>query len=110
MASAAADRRRAAARGRTSPAGASPPGYRSELRSIRIEPGAGQILKVSLVARAEPSSRADSVPKKKSWLRNPWLWTAVGVVIAGAVTAAVVVTSSSDPDYEGGSTGRVVRP
>jgi tetratricopeptide (TPR) repeat protein len=51
---------------------------------------------VLLIPAAPPE---ESVPLYKKW----WLWTAVGVVVAGAVTAAVVFTLPKEIETEQGT-------
>lgn len=53
----------------------------------------------STAAQSEPSAATDSEPQVAGGgglLGSPWFWVAVGVVVAGAVTTAVVATSSGE--------------
>ena len=49
--------------------------------------------------------------EKKPLYKNPWLWTAVGVVVVGAAVGAGVGAASGGTKHEepyGGSTGAVL--
>ena len=60
-------------------------------------PTEAELLKDVLLAPSEPPP--DPVPIYKKW----WFWTAVGVVVAGAVTAAVVFTWPREIQTEQGT-------
>ena len=44
-------------------------------------------------------------PSRTPWIQSPWLWSAVGLAVAGGVLAAVLIEHSTAPD--GGSTQQV---
>jgi hypothetical protein len=82
-------------------------GYLAERRAINVAGGTSQTVEIALATpsavtaeRTEPAQPAPSAPKKRSLARNPWLWTAVGVVAAGAITGVAIASSS------GGNTAR----
>lgn len=47
----------------------------------------------ALLAHAGPETRADRAPLWK----QPWLWVAVGAVVAGGITATVLLTRDDEP-------------
>lgn len=62
-------------------------GYMVSQRKIKVVPGKTKELSVSL----NPIPRAVAVTKK-SWYKKAWVWTIIGVAVAGSVTAAVLLT------------------
>lgn len=85
------------------------PNHISERRTVRIKGGEHQRLTVKLVpisdraAGGGSSPSKDDVEPKRPLYKNPWLWTAVGLVVAGAAAGAAVAITR-DP---GTSTGSV---
>jgi tetratricopeptide (TPR) repeat protein len=89
-------------------------GYTSEKRTLNVRGGERQTLTVlftQLEAReprvAQPIERAD---QGRSWARRPWLWSAVGLAVAGAVVGTVFAVRGSDVETaepSGGSSGYV---
>lgn len=73
------------------------PGYAPEERHVNVQ--SDQLNKVSIVfSRPLPSEQRDAEPVRESksrWYRSPWLWTAVGAVVAGSVTAGLVISQHS---------------
>jgi tetratricopeptide (TPR) repeat protein len=83
------------------------PDYRSALRSVHCEGAAEQTLQLSLEAEA----RTESAPR--ALRKSPWLWTAVGFVVVGAATGAILAFSDNDAKTRNanpysGSTGAVL--
>lgn len=77
------------------------PGHHPQKRSIKVTGGEQPTLHVVLASHA--SQRAS-----RRWYKNPWLWSAVGVVAAGsaAVVAAQTRQRGSELDKpQGGTTG-----
>jgi tetratricopeptide (TPR) repeat protein len=79
-------------------------GYLAQTHRVQVEGGAEQTLRVKLAAFsaevAEAEARPDREPTKPVPLRRRWwLWTTIGVVVAGgAVAAAVLLTRDPDPE------------
>lgn len=90
------------------------PGRLAEKRRLRINGGEEETLRVVLppvTTTPEASRRSEGRPL----LRNPWLWTAVGVVIAGAAAGTAIAltgdrtrTRSAEP-YSGNAGAAVLR-
>lgn len=83
-------------------------GYRGEKRKLSVRGGEHETVTVVLTQASAPL--AEPSAKARSWRRNPWLWTAVGAVVAGAAVGAGVALgrdSGSVADPYGGSTGLV---
>jgi hypothetical protein len=86
-------------------------GHIAQKRALTIRGGERDTLRVGLVpleaqrevrasqveqpARA-PTSDASS-PKERRALKSPWLWTAIGLVVAGAATGAAIALTRHDP-------------
>lgn len=78
------------------------PGYRSEKRVLNLHGGDRTRLAV-------PLQRADDGPRDESsrWYKSPWLWTIVGVAVAGAATGtAIALTKVPTDEGYGGTTGQ----
>jgi len=73
----------------------------TEKRNIKVTGGEQRTLQVSL--RDEATLR-----EGRRWYKNPWLWTAAGVVVAGAATGIAIATARPDSELarpQGGTTG-----
>lgn len=72
-------------------------GYISERRVVRLR--GGEVLQLSLslatdaVARATTSPSGQRSDKARPLYKNPWLWSGIGVAVAGAVTASVLLAT-----------------
>lgn len=76
------------------------PGRLTEKRPIKVTGGEQQTLRIVLRRAGEAKTRR--------WYKSPWLWSAVGVVAAGAVTGAALASKGRDGSAmnpEGGTTG-----
>jgi hypothetical protein len=74
------------------------PGRIAEKRALRVKGGEQDTLRVTLAALNTPDltrGPADE-PTKRPVYKNPWLWTALGVVVAGAVTGTAVALTLGD--------------
>jgi hypothetical protein len=82
----------------------SAPGHMSERRQIKAHGGDEARLSIGLRPLAGPR---DAAGRERKLYRNPWLWTAVGVVVVGAATGTAVGLSSGgartrqEPVYTG---------
>jgi len=82
------------------------PGFSPERRTIDVHSGERKVLTV-VFARPESTGGHDDAPRKKSWARSPWLWSAVTLAVAGAVVGTYFgLHGRSPPTAEpyGGST------
>jgi hypothetical protein len=94
-------------------------GHLSTRRQLRVSGGDQQEIEITLSkpapAAAAPVFVAQPIPTREDRPvhKNPWLWTAVGVVLAGAgVATALALTREGDTVPEsayGGDTGAVLR-
>jgi tetratricopeptide (TPR) repeat protein len=75
-------------------------GYISERRTIKVQGGETEVLRVRLIAVAAATSRApgdDTPSERRPVYKSPWLWIAVGVVVAGAAAGtAIALTRKND--------------
>ena len=62
---------------------------------------------VTVVAGAELRVEVALTPQRTPWYQSPWLWSAVGVTVVGAIVAAVLVERTAAPD--GGNTQQVIQ-
>ena len=93
----------------------SAPGYAAEQRQLRIAGGEEQTLTVQLPKNVEvltpvAAPKAAAEDSDESVLASPWLWAAVGVVVAGAAVGVGFALSGGDAEAfpaSGGSTGFV---
>jgi hypothetical protein len=81
-------------------------GFLAERRRLRVQGGQTQTLAITLsrVSVADADSRApDGQPAaQKPLYKRWWLWTAVGVVVAGAAAGvAIALTTKHDTEYRG---------
>ena len=83
-------------------------GFVSERRRISVTGGEQKTLSVMLAATALTVPGQDAEPRR--WYKNPWLWTGVGVVIAGAAVGLGVGLTRDEPPPEpyGGTTNMVL--
>jgi hypothetical protein len=49
-----------------------------------------------VVVGIEPPSPTRS--ERRSWVRSPWLWTAIGVVVVGGVTTTAILLRNREPE------------
>jgi hypothetical protein len=85
----------------------------SEKRKLLVTGGESTSLSVRLVPVV--AARGPAPPaRERSLYRNPWLWTAVGAVVAGAVVGMAVAftrdrtSETAEPVYRGSSGARPV--
>lgn len=100
------------------------PDHIAQKRMLTIRGGERSTLRVALLPLSAPSSTKGSTnessaqaptsqpsaPKERRALKSPWLWTAVGLVVAGAAAGAAVALARRDPGTKvrepySGSTG-----
>jgi hypothetical protein len=81
------------------------PGFITERRRLRATGGETQT--VTVVFQRTP---APFTPEKRTLLKNPWFWTAVGVVAVGAATSIALGVRSSkhETTFDGGTSGVVL--
>jgi tetratricopeptide (TPR) repeat protein len=88
------------------------PGRITDKRTLQIQGGEQEVLRVQLatVSEASPANaKNDDVRPGRPVYKNPWLWTAIGVVVVGAAVGTAVVlardpeTKMMEPDL--GSSG-----
>jgi hypothetical protein len=95
------------------------PGYQDERRNLSIKGAEQQRVVVQLTPSASvtkaPVLALASTPERRDkpplW-KNPWLWTAVGLVVAGGITAGVLLGTrrdAKDPEPIPGDIGGVVQ-
>lgn len=73
-------------------------GYMASQKKIKVIPGKTRELSMVL----KHITKAQAI-KKRHWYKKAWVWTVVGVVVAGSVTAAVLLTrggSHAPPTYD----------
>jgi hypothetical protein len=107
------------------------PGYRPLSRTVSVEGGRTQVLELKLTAvgaEAPPPAPAPAPAAPQASLSSPppipesdsaeggsvfgkwWFWTALGVVAAGGVTAAVILSSKSQTEPPvAGNTGPAIQ-
>jgi len=72
------------------------PGYEEQKRALSVRGGEVERIVIELKqAPAAPRLATSAQPKReeRSVLSSPWLWTGVGVLVAGGVLAAVLLSS-----------------
>jgi tetratricopeptide (TPR) repeat protein len=77
------------------------PGKLSERRPVKVTGGEERTLRWVLRPAVEPHT-------ERRWYKSPWLWTAVGVLAAGAATGAALAHNDKEAAAtapEGGTTG-----
>lgn len=89
-------------------------GYQPERRHVSVKTG-GEVQRLTVLFTT-PVHRTDSASSRpaarRGWFRNPWLWSAVGVVVAGAATGTALALTGNDSktaSAQGGSTAVVLR-
>lgn len=85
-------------------------GYEPERRSLLTVGGEARTLDV-VFQRPLPTTSEGATGQDEHWYQSPWLWVAVGVVVAAGATTAVVLTTNQagkDTPY-GGTSGVVIR-
>jgi len=83
-------------------------GYQSEKRRVTAAGGEDLTLVVVLSATQVAQQRPQ---EKKPLYKNPWLWTAVGVVVVGAAVGTAVGVAGGGTTHDspyGGSTGAIL--
>jgi tetratricopeptide (TPR) repeat protein len=86
----------------------------AQKRTLTIRGGEASTLRVRLAAlkpgseesaAKQAATSSPDAPKERRVVRNPWLWTAVGVVVAGAAAGAAIALTrdrqSSEKPYPG---------
>jgi tetratricopeptide (TPR) repeat protein len=80
-------------------------GFLAERRAVRVQGGQTETLEVALSRL--PAAGGDSAPDQKAAAGPPlykrwWLWTAVGLVVAGAATGlAIGLSNKHETEYRG---------
>jgi len=80
------------------------PGRLAEKRPVKVTGGEERTLRVVL----HPASSHAPDREARRWYKNPWLWSAVGVVVLGAATGTALALHDQDSTLagpEGGTTG-----
>lgn len=88
-------------------------GSQSEPFVVKIQPPPPPVVAVSPVVKKKPEAKPPGLPPEAlppakklppeedgdsgAWYRQWWLWTGVGVLVTGAVVAAVLATGSGEP-------------
>lgn len=84
-------------------------GYEPERRSLLMSGGEERTLDV--VFQRPHLTSADAGDQDEHWYQSPWLWVAVGVVVAASATTAVVIATRQErPEPLLGGTSGVVIP
>ena len=90
-------------------------GYQTQTRVLHALGGEAQELSIVLtperIALAPAPTPVPHDDQPRSLWKNPWLWTGVGVLVAGAVTTASVLATRDDggPKPYGGTSGVEVK-
>jgi tetratricopeptide (TPR) repeat protein len=98
------------------------PGFVAEKRVLSVKGGEERVLTVVLALTPQPkptfrvgmpmanTSPADKKPQRH-WYKNPWLWTGVGVAIAGAAAGTAYALTKQDDTASpyGGSAGLLLK-
>ncbi len=75
-------------------------GERSAERAVDLAPGDRPTLRLSVPpppSLVEPPPPTPETPLRRKW----WLWTLVGVVVIGGVTAGILLSSGAEPPIDG---------
>jgi tetratricopeptide (TPR) repeat protein len=91
---------------------ASAPGRKSERRELVLSAGEQRTLEIALTPLPALSEAPNASRSERALLKNPWLWSGVGVAAAALITGLAVGLSARDgtqpaPAY-GGDTGMVL--
>jgi tetratricopeptide (TPR) repeat protein len=74
-------------------------GYISDRRKVEIRGGERETLRIALIALPrETGAGAARATSKRPVYKSPWLWTAVGVLVAGAAAGTAIALT-----HDGGS-------
>jgi len=93
---------------------ASASGFATERRKLNVKGGEDQALTFILAPGDELAEPKDTARAKSSserrWYKSPWLWTGVGIVLAGAAAGTAIALTRDDPGSspDGGSTGKTL--
>ena len=85
------------------------PGYIPEKRTVHVKGGEVQRLEIALSLRLEPMALHVDQPRPPLY-KNKWLWSSVVVLAGAAAVGAGVALQHHNHQYDGGSTGLVLRP
>jgi tetratricopeptide (TPR) repeat protein len=92
------------------------PGRTAERREFKVKGGESDTLRVVLPRLAiVPAARPPTTNRDGPLYRNPWLWTAVGVVVAGAAAGAAIAltggagSTRTEAPYTGNSGAAALR-
>jgi tetratricopeptide (TPR) repeat protein len=73
----------------------SAPGHMTDKRSLTVQGGEQDTLRVRLAAVSSEqgaiSSKSEDTPPGRPVYKSPWLWTAIGVVVAGAAVGTALM-------------------
>jgi hypothetical protein len=97
----------------------SAPGRISDKRTLEVQGGEDETLRVKLAPLSATNSKATAAgdgvhDEKRPVYKNPWLWTAVGVVVVGAAAGTAIAltrkteTVPEQPSYSGSSGVRLM--
>jgi tetratricopeptide (TPR) repeat protein len=64
--------------------------------NIHLLPLAQSAVAAVAGAQTSPAHKVDQAPARRAWYKSPWLWTSVGIVVAGAAAAGALV-ATRDP-------------
>ena len=76
-----------------------------EVRSISLVLPRVQHTPTTLPALPPSDQRAETRPAKRRWYKSPWLWSAVGVVAAGAATGIALAATRGTGPVDTGTSG-----
>lgn len=94
------------------------PGYQPRSRRIDIRGGETRELDLTLEALSSEASATPPSPYRRvspagdeptDWYESPWVWTGIGVALATALAATLVLGGGNEPSNSGGSTGTVIQ-
>jgi hypothetical protein len=91
---------------------------RLETLAVHLDPGAS--VEVRLRVASEPALAVvpppvrilppvEPLPAPEPLIEKWWFWTIIGVVAAGAAAGIIVAARPSDPEYDGGTNGVLLR-
>ena len=82
-------------------------GFLPQQRPLQVLAGDELLLHVVLTPQPAVRDAQPRVSSERGIIKSPWLWSIVGVAVAGGVAAAVLL-ARRDTGYDGGSTAQVV--